>query len=215
MGEPVVLLHGLARTPRSMRRLAKGLAAAGYDPILIGYPSRKLSIAELVAYLRPKLQAMSGGPIHFVGHSLGGILLRALLAEPLPFTVGRFVMLAPPNRGAYVVTRLGRYGILRYLASRPTAELFRDAPWLADWPVPACEIGVIAGSRGLHPLAPVSWANSVLNPHAHDGTVEIDSTHLPGMRDHVTIPANHTFICDHPEALRQTLQFLGTGHFVH
>jgi len=213
MGEQVVLLHGLGRSPQSMRRLANGLAQAGYDPLAIGYPSRTHSIAELVVHLRPKLQALGRGTIHFVGHSLGGILLRSLLAEPLPFTVGRFVMLAPPNRGAYVVTQLGRYPVLYRFLGRPTAELYRDAPWLAEWPIPACEIGIIAGTRAFHPFAPVSWANCMLNPHAHDGTVEFDSTHLAGMRDHVAIAANHTFICDHPDALRLTLAFLRNGRF--
>ena len=213
MGDRVVLLHGLGRSPRSMRRLAKGLEEAGFEPIAIGYPSRSYTIAELIEQLRPRLAALGPGTIHFVGHSLGAMLLRFLLAEAMPFAVGRFVMLAPPNRGAYVVTRLGRYRILHRFFGRPTRELFRDAPWLAAWPVPNCEIGVIAGSRSFHPLAPVSWVNAVLNPYATDGTVELDSTQLPGMRDHVVIAANHTFICDHPEALRQTLAFLREGRF--
>lgn len=213
MGERVALLHGLGRQPRSMRRLAHGLEQAGFEPLPIGYPSRTHSITELIGHLRPRLQALGTGRVHFVGHSLGGILLRALLAEPVPFTIGRFVMVAPPNRGAYVVTRLGRYPMLHRFFGRPAVELFRDAPWLAGWPVPACEIGVIAGSRGFHPLAPVSWANALLNPHAHDGTVELDSTQLPGMRDHIVIAANHTYICDHPETLRLTLAFLKYGSF--
>lgn len=213
MGDRVVLLHGLGRSPLSMRRLASGLAEAGFAPLAIGYPSRTHTVAELVEHLRPHLQALGPGATHFVGHSLGGILLRSLLAEPLPFSVGRFVMLAPPNRGAFVVTRLGRYRFLRPFFGRPTVELFRDAPWLATWPVPACEIGVIAGTRAFHPLAPVSWANAVLNPFAHDGTVELDSTHLAGMCDHVSIGANHTFICNHPEAIRLTIAFLRAGRF--
>lgn len=213
MGERVVLLHGLGRTPRSMRHLARGLEAAGFVPLLIGYPSRTHTIAELLEHLRPYLQALGSGTFHFVGHSLGGILLRALLAEPLPFAVGRFVMVAPPNRGAWVVTRLGQYQLLHRFFGRPTKELYRDAPWLASWPIPACEIGVLAGTRSFHPLAPVSWVNAVLNGHPHDGTVEIDSTHLSTMRDHLAIAANHTYICDHPEAIRQTVAFLRQGRF--
>lgn len=213
MGEQVALLHGLGRHPRSMRRLAQDLDRAGYDPVLIGYPSRTHSIPELVDHLRPRLQALGPDKVHFVGHSLGGILLRALLAEPLPFPVGRFVMVAPPNRGAYVVTRLSRYRFLHRFFARPAVELFRDAPWLATWPVPACEIGIIAGRRAFHPLAPVSWLNAVVNPHAHDGTVELDSTHLLGMRDHVVIDANHTYICDHPDTALLTLAFLREGRF--
>jgi pimeloyl-ACP methyl ester carboxylesterase len=213
MGERVVLLHGLGRQPRSMRRLGRGLAEAGFDPLPIGYPSRSHTIPELILHLRPRLQALGAGRIHFVGHSLGCILLRQLLAEPLPFTLGRFVMIAPPNRGAYVVTRLSRYTLLHRLFARPAIELGRDAPWLLRLPVPDCEIGVIAGTRSFHPMAPVSWVNTMLNPHAHDGTVELDSTSLPGMRDHRVIDANHTFICDHPETIRQTIAFLRDGRF--
>ena len=90
MGDRVVLLHGLGRSPRSMRRLASGLEEAGFAPLAIGYPSRTHSIAELIEQLRPRLAALGPGTIHFVGHSLANRFVsqsllgffKAALAQP-------------------------------------------------------------------------------------------------------------------------------------
>ena len=111
-GERVVLLHGLGRTRRSMRRLRIALRAAGYQPLSWGYHSRRHRIAEHVAHFRGRLEELAGAeePVHFVGHSLGALIIRGALPEPsesAPFPLGRIVMIAPPNHGADVAERFG------------------------------------------------------------------------------------------------------------
>ena len=79
---------------------------------------------------------------------------------------------------------------------------------------PPCEFGVIAGTRSFHPLQPTSYYSSFIRPAgSHDGTVEIAETRLAGMADFITVNANHTFIMEHDDTLRQTIAFLERGRF--
>src|SRR5271166_3111556 len=89
--ELVVLLHGLSPLPFSLYRLEKALRAAGFRTILWRYPSRRHDVAALVRRFRARLGELDGNPapVHFVGFSLGAILIRAGLIEPVRFPVGR------------------------------------------------------------------------------------------------------------------------------
>ncbi len=214
----VILLHGLGRTARSLARLERAFAGAGYRVEAWPYPSRRHAIAELVAQFRRQLAgwAAGDGPVHFVGHSLGAILIRAGLIEPAPFPLGRIVMIAPPNDGVRLVRNFRNWPVLAALYGRPARQLAAGTRWLAELGAPAAEIGVIAGDRRFHPLNPTSYMNALVGNHdAHDGTVEVASTRLAGMADFVVVGANHTFICNHPEVIRQTVHFLDTGRFRH
>ncbi len=212
----VILLHGLGRTARSLGRLERAVARGGYRVRAWRYPSRGHAIAELVEQFRRQLAgwAVGDGPVHFVGHSLGAILIRAGLIEPPPFQLGRIVMIAPPNDGVRLVATFRNWPQFATLYGRPTRELAAGARWLRELGAPAAEIGVIAGDRRFHPLNPTSYMNALIgNDHAHDGTVEVASARLGAMADFLVVRANHTFICDHPEVIRQTVHFLDTGRF--
>lgn len=215
----VVLLHGLSRTRRSVARLEAALREAGYDVINWDYPSRRHSIAELVALFRALCADLAKAPkqTHFVGHSLGGLIIRAGLIEPVGFPLGRLVLIASPNRGVSILRRFEEVPLLADLPrlfGRPVLELGRDAAWLQQLGLPQAEIGVIAGTRGFHPLNPSSWFNTLLgNPQPHDGTVELDSAMLPGMTDFLSLDVAHTFICDDERVIAAVRHFLEAGRF--
>ena len=158
-GEAVVLLHGLGRSERAMRPLGDDLTRAGYAVCNVGYPSRSDPPEALVAEIAAKIQACNVGSakrLHFVGHSLGGILTRAYLAGTRPENLGRVVMLAPPNRGSQLAAGLTGNAVFRWYYGPAGAELADGA----HWPAPPGAFAVIAGN----PCEPSSAATARVRP---------------------------------------------------
>lgn len=209
--EAVVLLHGLGRTDRSMRPLADRLVAAGFEVCNLRYPSTSLTPDKLVAKLDAEISACGAhaSRLDFVGHSLGGILVRAYLAEKQPANLGRVVMLAPPNGGSEYVDLLGRSHLFRWILG-PTAIELGTGPMSLPHrlPRPTFELGVIAGTRSLNPFS--AW----VLPGDHDGTVTVASTKLDGMKDFLAVASNHTFIMRSDAVGTAVINFLRYGFFL-
>jgi pimeloyl-ACP methyl ester carboxylesterase len=210
--EDVVLLHGLGRSGRAMRPLARELAAAGYRVHSLDYPSTRAKPEELVAHLHREIGLCCGwsGRIHFVTHSLGGIVARAYLAEHAAPNLGRVVMLAPPNHGSEYVDVAGEWKLFELLLG-PTATQLGTAPTSLPNSLPGAdfEVGVIAGTGSINPLGIAMIAG------ANDGTVSVASTQLGGMSDFLELDVSHTFIMRNREVARQTIAFLREGRFAH
>jgi len=209
--ELVVLVHGLGRSERAMRPLAKRLEAAGYSVHALGYESTEKPPEALVADLEAALAECCAAAqrVHFVTHSLGSILLRALLAEQAPARLGRVVMLAPPNHGSELADWLRGSEVALAVMGPTASELGTDEASLPNRLPPAhFEVGVIAGSDSWNPIG------SRMIPGDDDGTVSVASARLEGMRDFLVLPVSHTLILRSPEAAHQTLAFLRTGHFL-
>jgi pimeloyl-ACP methyl ester carboxylesterase len=193
--EVVVLVHGLGRTRISMMALEWVLEREGYEVLNWGYSSTCCTIDELADELAEDLRradVASRERVHFVGHSLGNIIVRSLLADGLAIPTGRVVMLAPPNQGA---ERANRFAPAIGWLLRPLPEITttgRSVPRLLQLP-PGVEVGVIAGR--------------------HDGKVRVSESHLPGESDHVTVPSAHTFIMLRSDVHRLVLDFLREGRF--
>ena len=210
--ETVVLLHGLSRTDRAMRPLEKYLTKAGFDVHNLRYASTEKSPEGLVKDVSAQVAACckDSRALHFVGHSLGGILIRAYLAEQRPANTGRVVMIAPPNQGSELVDVLGDSALFRW-ALGPTGQQLGTQPDSLPnrLPPPTVEVGVIAGTGTLSPLA------SAIIPGDDDGTVAVARTELEGMKDYILVPNSHTFIMRSKNVGAQVVHFLRTGRFVH
>src|ERR1044072_7055038 len=102
--DSVVVLHGLARTPDSMSRMTRALEIVGYHVCNVSYPSRNHSIEVLASdFVAPSVRACRSNAtdiVHFVTHSLGGIIVRQLAQSEADIKIGRVVMLSPPNHGS-------------------------------------------------------------------------------------------------------------------
>ncbi len=148
--------------------------------------------------------------LHFVGHSLGGILIRAYLAEDSPDRVGRVVMLAPPNHGSELVDALGDSALFRWALGPSGQVLGTDRNSLPNrLPPPVVEVGVIAGTSSVNPIG------SLVIPEDDDGTVSVSSTRLEGMTDFLVVRSSHTFIMQSEEVAAQVVHFLRHGRFLH
>lgn len=215
--EPVVLLHGLALNAATMKHIARELKDAGFRTCRIDYPSRDYPIDTLAArYVLPKVRRCLGddtGRVHFVTHSMGGIIARRLeelVDSTHAFRMGRVVMIAPPNQGSTVVDKLEGTTLLKLWGGPAGHELGTDSASMPNrLGRPGFEFGVIAASRSIEP-----WL-SVLIPGRDDGKVSVEQTKLEGMRDFIEIPSTHTLILWDDEAARQAARFLRDGAFDH
>jgi pimeloyl-ACP methyl ester carboxylesterase len=218
-GEVVILLHGLGRTSASMARLASAFKHEGYRVVNLSYRSRGESLEQLATQWLPgelaRLDAENVPPVHvhFVTHSMGGIIVRLWLRERgAPAHPGRVVMLAPPNAGSEVTDHLLSFALFRWFTGKNGRRLGTDPTslprQLGDWPAAFGDLGVIAGDASLNPLFS-SWL-----PGADDGKVTVASTHIRGERDHVVLPYSHTWIGWREETIGQAIAFVRSGRFI-
>lgn len=208
----VVLLHGMCRQKSCMASMAAALQQAGYVVENIGYPSRRDDVAGLAErVIGPALAspALRDCPrIHFVTHSLGGILVRRYFAEHPPGRLGRVVMLGPPNQGSEVVDRIGSWWLFRKINGPAGGDLGTAPDSLVNQLGPVkFELGVIAGDRS------INWINSAMIKGPDDGKVSVERTAVAGMKAHAVIHATHPYLMKNRHAIRLTLRFLASGTF--
>jgi triacylglycerol lipase len=206
-GQTVVLLHGLWRGWRAMQPLARALEQEGFSTLNIPYPSGRMPISYLVSQIRSQVEKIhTDQPIHFITHSLGGIVARSILATTVPWTPGKIVMLAPPNGGSEIVDWAKKHPVLYQILGPAGRSLGsqgvpRDLPELPT----NIEAAVIMGNRCSIPIFKKILAKE------NDGIVSATRGQIAGLRGFSIIHADHTFIQMHPEAIRLSLHFLKTG----
>ena len=209
-GPKVVLLHGLWRGLRAMQPLARALANEGFSTLNLPYPSSRLPVNVLAERVRAQVAAIADDrPVHFISHSLGGIIVRKLLSEGVPWQTGRVVMLAPPNCGSEIVDWSKCHPLLHQALGPAGRALGSDGLPTALPALPkSVEAAVIMGNRSSIPVF-----RNLLGPD-NDGILATAKGHLDGLRGFSVINADHTFIQVHPESIRLCLQFLKTGEWV-
>jgi pimeloyl-ACP methyl ester carboxylesterase len=211
--ECVVLLHGLARSSMSMNRMASELEEEGFLTANIDYPSRDYTVEELAATAVPRgleaCRAQEGiEKIHFVTHSLGGILLRQYLSAQAIEELGRVVMLGPPNQGSAAVDELRGVPGFEWLNGPAGFQLGKGPESVPLRLGPATfELGIIAGNRTIDPVT------SAVLENPDDGRVSVDDTKLEGMADFVVVQHSHAFMMRMTRPIELTIRFLRSGRF--
>ena len=214
--ECAILLHGLGRTADSLDAMAEKLREAGYSVVNLDYPSRKDSIETLaLKTVREGIEqcrASGARKIHFITHSMGGILLRYYLFHHSIDDLGRVVMLSPPNKGSEVADTLKDWTLYKWyngpagqqLGTGPDSLVTKLGP--VDYPV-----GIITGDS---PAFFDFWLEDMI-PGPGDGKVSVERAKIEGMSDFLVLPYSHSFIMEKKEVIEQTLYFLANGTFNH
>jgi len=226
--ETVVLLHGLCRTSRSMEKMGKALVAEGYRVINVDYPSRSATIDELTADVFKTLNSeldrqrqrlarsdsndqrewQTADSVHFVTHSMGGILLRNYLENHEIKNLGRVVMLAPPSRGSEVTDKLGGIKLYQWINGPAGNQL---GTGVGSHPLrlkaPAFELGIIAGDRTINPIL------SMLIPGPDDGKVSLARVKPAAYTDYLKLHVTHACTMRNRQVIKETIAFLKTGMF--
>ncbi|MGL4400033.1 MAG: esterase/lipase family protein [Luteolibacter sp.] len=208
-GPPVVLLHGLWRGWRAMSPLARALEREGFSTLSIPYCSGSRTVDELARQVRPQIEKIAGDhPVHFITHSLGGILARKLLTDGASWLPGRIVMLAPPNSGSEIVDWSKNHPLLNRVLGPSGRALGSDGiPGKLPLLPSQIEAAVIMGDRCTIPVF------KKLLDSDNDGIVSAAKGKIEGLKGFSVIHADHTFIQMHPEAIRLSVNFLKTGEW--
>lgn len=208
----VVLLHGIGRTKRVMNGMDRYLSARGYHVYNDAYQSTSFSIATLTERIWERVQQNcldETKQLNFVGHSMGAIIIRLMLAKYQPQNIGRVVMLGPPNQGSRLVDFLKRFDFYKRWYGPAGQEMSKNSQVYQRLPAIDYEVGIVAGDRSLDWL--FSW---FILSGKNDGKLMVDETKLDGMKDHIVLHATHTFMPSNSSVIQQTAHFLQHGCFL-
>lgn len=208
--ETVILLHGLTRSSKAMDKMAKALRTEGYTVINHNYPSTSATIEKLAEQvfkeLRPQIE--DAKVVHFVTHSMGGIILRQHLEKHELPNLGRVVMLAPPSRGSEVPDKLGNFSLYKRIYGPAGNQLgtgTNSVPLRLK--KPEFELGIIAGDRSINPFL------SMLIPGPDDGKVSLARVKPAAYTDYIQLHATHACMMWNNQVIEQTCHFLKHGIF--
>lgn len=215
--EFIVLLHGILRSKIDMLPLSNYLRKNGYDTINILYPSRQKNIEDLTDFVEKEIKAAPGyndtKTLNFVTHSMGGLIARYYIATRKPKNLGKVVMLGPPNTGSEYADFLSTHKHFAPMfrkvfgpASDQLGTKYKHLDQEIYYP-----LGVIAGNKSVNPLA--FWMMPKKLVGEHDGIVPVERTKITGMRDHIVMPATHSFMMFNRNVMRQVAHFLKEEKF--
>ncbi len=200
--ESVVLIHGLWMQGLEMILLQRRLEAAGYFVTRFRYKTVSSELLYNADALRRFVEAVPGEKIHFVCHSMGGLLIR-LFFERFPEFVGqhpgRVVTLGSPHQGSFTARRLARLPFWRWMFGKAYPTLNGELPpWRG-----ICPLASFSGDLAIG----VGWFVRDI-PKPNDGTVAVEETRLEGMDEHRVYPVSHMGILFSPRVARDVVAFL-------
>ena len=207
--EVVVLLHGLGRSNASMWLLASRLESAGFHVERVGYNSLDQTPEEILNDIAGQIGrccAAHKRSVHFVGHSLGGLMARAYLQNHRVENLGRVVLIGTPNNGSEFADYFQDSWLMGLVG--PTAKVLGtgENSFPKSLAPPYYPVGVIAG---VHEYG----ASESVIPGRDDGLVSVEATRLEGMTDFIIIETGHSMMRYNQQVASQTIAFLKNGKY--
>jgi len=209
MKTAVVFVHGLFLNGAEFTLLRRRLVAAhGFESHRFSYPTVRGSIAATLAQLTRFVGGIDADRIHFVGHSLGGVVLCRYFERERCERVGRVVLLGSPVVESRSARAVARHQWLRRVLGPLVAEELLEPCDPRTWNCER-ELGVIAGTR---PMGLGRFFARFDEPS--DGTVAVSETRLPGHKAHLVMPVSHMGLLLSGVVARQVANFLDDGRFI-
>jgi len=204
--DTVVLVHGLWVHGITMELMRRRVARCGYRALAYSYPSMRFTLVENAERLARFCRDIAAPRLHFVGHSLGGLIILRMLERTPGLPPGRVVLAGAPVAGSLAARRLARLPGGRAALGRSAPEWHESAHPVSDT---GRAIGVIAGSW------PFGIGRVILPnlPAPSDGVVSVSETRLPAMRDHIVLNVSHSGMLVSRAVARQICVFLHEGAF--
>jgi pimeloyl-ACP methyl ester carboxylesterase len=210
----VILIHGLGRGKGSMSKLSNALTKEGFDVISWSYDSMNNSITDIAILLTQVIMLNSKyhEKVHFVTHSMGGIVLRRALNKLFEFNnLGKIVMIAPPNNGSAAARIIINNPAFNFIFG-PAGQELKNKNYLDEiCTVPKCKFMVIAGTKSKDIKNPTSWITGNILEKPNDGTVSVEETKLPGMDSFFQVDDSHTVIMNNKDVIEETIKYLTTN----
>lgn len=200
------MMHGLWLTGASLMFLARHLRRCGFAVYPFSYSSVRKDLRGNAIGLQQFVERIDAPTVHFVGHSLGGIVIRALFHYFPQQRPGRIVTLASPHGGTHVGERIAQTRFGRYLLGASVRQVLEQLP--EQWVLPSRDIGVVIGTM------PIGGGRLFSNRHGPgDGLLTIEESSLAGATDTVMLPIAHSGLPFSRRAAEQVCRFLMTGRF--
>ena len=208
----VILLHGMYRSAYAMKPVERFFTEQGYKVTNISYPSTEQDIESLVNnYLAPVVESLMSGEntkLHFVTHSMGGILVRYYLQHNGVDNLGKVVMIAPPNHGTALAELFADSSVIDTNSGPAKEQLSSQSDsWVNQLGPVDFELGVIAGNYNKNPIT--AW----LLAGDDDGVVAVESTKVENMNDFITVADKHFRLRSNKTVLQQAAYFLKYSAF--
>ena len=202
----VVLIHGIWMTGIDMSLLRYRLKRKGYSAVQFSYPTVRCDLSQNAQRLSAFVSKIDDDVVHFVAHSLGGLLIRQFFHDFPEQRSGRIVTLGTPHQGSVVARRLGTDVWGKAILGKSLKRgLSGEVPGWAH----ENEIGVLAGSASMG----VGMVVTRL-PKPHDGTVSVKESVLEGAADYKVLPVTHMAMMMSPQVVEEVHHFLSKGSFI-
>ena len=214
--EHVILLHGIGAGAKTLLPLEIKLKRAEYITHNWSYTVRGKSLTESIDILWEKVNMLFGPKhtVHFIGHSLGGVLARGILCKGIRAKLGKLITLGSPHRGAAAGNALfgaGKKAFSFAFGCRIVDDLMWESS-VSDIPTPPVCTGTISGTKRFTWTNPISWVVSRILDKSHDGFICVESTLLEGAES-LLLEVDHMFMVFDREVTNQAIHFLRYGTF--
>ena len=213
--ENVIIIHGFGQNAKGMHSITNGLQEAGYSTCALEYKTVGRSIHAIKKQIGQQINDCFStfrkeNKTHFIGHSLGGLMIRSYLSEypseRHQYKIDKVIMMGTPNNGSPISDSYQEKSIFGLLGEMSLALGTDEGDFAKSLPEPSYKTGIIAGNK------PWRLTRKAFN-EPNDGLVPVSSTKLPNMDDFIELNVDHASMRTDPIVMNNILTYLTNGRF--